>query len=119
MPWKIFNAELEGRTPCLHMRDESVDLHMVTDLGNGVIDLYIGSPEPERSAIYVTIDVDRKDGIVQLEHAVDRQGKVPFNKQHIIIDSVLMTMGIPDRTRQTILYDVRRVAQGRIEAYNR
>jgi hypothetical protein len=105
MPWKIHTAEFLGRRPCLHMVDHSVNLHLVTDLGSGVIDLYIGHIEPSQANLHLTIDVDRVP-IVVLER-VSRFA----SKQVAIIDNVLTTMGLADSTRRALLQPARHASR--------
>ena len=123
MPWKIRNAEFVGKNPFLHMHDASVLLHLVTDLANGVVDLFIGTltpDNPEEACIYVTIDVERREQpIIQLERARPSQATLPFHRQLTIIDNVLMTMGIEDHTRAGILEKAYAVRDGRLDSFVR
>lgn len=102
MPWYIHTAEFVGKAPNLHLSDLTVDLHMVTNLHSGVVDLYIGDVEPSKAAIRVTIDV-RRTPILRLDRA-----EAPTSKQCSIINSVLETMGIEEGPRRYILSEARR-----------
>ncbi len=97
MPWKIRKTVLTGEVPTLHLWDETVNLHLVTDLGNGVVDLYIGDSDPNVAAIRITIDVDHKP-VVELVRAAKCTPR-----QVDIITRVLKSMDIDYRIRNPIV----------------
>lgn len=85
MTWKINNLTPSGDEPVLHMEDKSVDVHLVTHLDSGCIDLYIG-PTPQTAAILFTCDVERNP-VVQLERCHN-----PTPLQCRVIQTILGTM---------------------------
>lgn len=97
MPWRIRKTVLTGGVPTLHMWDETVNLHLVTDLGNGVVDLYIGDSDPTVASILITIDVDH-DPVVELVRA-----SKCTPRQVSIITNVLKSMDIDYRIRNPIV----------------
>ena len=98
MPWKIHTVEMMGRQPFTHMEDASVNLHLVTHLTKGVINLYIGHLDADKARLHVEFRTHLTP-IARLLRASD-----DFQHQDlVIIDSVLQTMGLDHHQRSYIL----------------
>jgi len=101
MPWKIQKAPITGESPRVHMVDHSVDLHLVTDLATGVVDLYIGSHSPQDAAIHIEVDSEKVPSVRLIKAQVKTQD---YPRQCSIIDNVLSTMGLSSVARENILF---------------
>lgn len=91
MTWKIKQLIPQGESPILHMWDQSVNVHLVTHLDSGTVDLYIGADEPSRSTCWFSIDSER-DIPVKLEHCDN-----PSQLQQRVIQTILGTMRLDFR----------------------
>ena len=90
MPWKIKkSSNLTDKTdPRIHMFDGSVNVNMVTHLDSGVVDLWVGSNEPDLAGVYLTIDVERNP-IVRVEPTAGS----PRGLDLAVITTVLESLG--------------------------
>lgn len=91
MTWRINSLTLSGDVPVLHLEDKTVDVHLVTHLASGTVDLYIG-PSPETAAILFSIDVERNP-VVNLERCSH-----PTPLQCRVIQTILGTMRLDFRS---------------------
>jgi hypothetical protein len=88
MPWKVKNLVHNTEASRLHLHDAKVDVHMVTHLKTGVVDLFMGADHPANARVWVSIDAERPD-LVQVErlHHVN-QG------HYTVIVGILGTMAL-------------------------
>lgn len=94
MPWKIHDAEFEPGNPFIHHTDPKVDLHMVTSMANGTVQVYIGHIEPDKARFLIRISDDGAEVM---------RAKDWTRKDLLIMDSVLETMGAKEHTRKKLL----------------
>lgn len=103
MPWRIKSSTniRDPKNPVIHMFDGSVNVHLLTHLDSGVVDLWIGDNVPVSATVYITIDSERTP-IVKLEETT----KQPTALDLSVIRTVLTSLGI---NHQQLLTPFRRI----------